>query len=110
VKRILIAISGAVLAAGVEGVLTRTGGFEVTRVPSDENAIRREVDRLNPAALIVDHHVGAGELAFALEKTNSRAGLIVLVVHPETNALQVYHRRHVELQSSTDLVELLQAS
>jgi hypothetical protein len=109
VKRILIAISGAILAAGVEGVLTRSGGFEVTCVPTDENIIRREVARLNPEAVIVDHHVAASQLAFALAGRNPQTGPKVLVVYPDTNALKVYNQRQVELQSGADLIELLQA-
>jgi hypothetical protein len=81
----------------------------VTCVPNDDTIIRREVDRLDPEALIVDHPVAASQLALTLERQNSRAGLKVLVVNPETNALQIYKRQHVELQSGADLVEVLQA-
>jgi hypothetical protein len=110
VNRVLIAISGVVLAAGVEGLLARTGGFEVIRIiPSDEGTLRREVDRLRPAALIVDRGVALTQLAQAMEDWKPRARLRILVVHPEHNSLQVFDRQEIELQSGTDLIEVLRA-
>ncbi len=110
VKRVLIAISGAVLAAGVEGVLARAGGFEVIAImASDEKAIRREVDRLHPSALIVDETVPVSQLAFPLEGWRLPAGMRVLVVHGQTNRLQIYDQQQLELRSGADLVNVLQA-
>ena len=110
VQRILIAISGAVLAAGVEGVLTRTGSFEVVSIlPSDEATIRREVDRLQPSALIVDETVPASHLAFSLDDRRLPARMRVLVVHGQNNSLQIYDRQQLELRSGADLVDVLQA-
>jgi DNA-binding NarL/FixJ family response regulator len=110
VKRVLIAVSAAVLAAGVEGLLNRTGGFEVIRIlPSEADTLQREVDRVRPTVLIVDQGVPLGDLAPMLENAKSPDRFRILVVHPEHNALQVFDRREVELQSGLDLIQLLQA-
>jgi hypothetical protein len=98
-----------VLAAGVEGLLARSGGFEVIRIiPGDPGTLRREVERLRPVALIVDKSVALGELAQAMETWKPRGGLRILVVHPEHNSMQIYDRREIELQSGTDLIDILQ--
>jgi hypothetical protein len=106
----LIAVSAAVLAAGVEGLLNRTGDFEVIRiVPSEAGTLQREVARLRPAVLIVDGTVPLGELAPALTNEKSPAPFRILVVHPEHNGLHVYDRHEIELQSGMDLVHVLQS-
>jgi hypothetical protein len=110
VKRVLIAVSAAVLAAGVEGLLSRTGSFEVIRIiPSEAGTLQREVERLRPAVLIVDGSVALGELAPALANEKPPVPLRILVVHPEHNGLHVYDRREIELHSEMDLVHVLQA-
>ncbi len=109
-KHVLIAVQANVLATGIESVLKSVDGLAVDRIAiNDNNVIRAEIDRLQPAILVLEETQAAAQVLPLLELFRLHPELKILVVNADSNVVQVYERRELFLEAGIDLVQAVQS-
>ncbi len=109
-KRVLLALSSAVLTAGVEGLLRRRAGFQLSRLTAaDGSLIHDELLRLRPDVLIVDEHTNWLPPLLVPGENGSDLPRRILVLHEHSNVLHVIEVCAHELHGSGDLVKFVTA-
>jgi len=109
-KHVLIAVQANVLATGIESVLKSVDGLAVNRIAfNDKNVIRAEIDRLQPAVLVLEEMQAVAQVLPLLELFRLHPNLKILVVNVDSNVVQVYERRELFLEAGNDLVQAVQS-
>ncbi len=109
-KHVLIAVQAHVLATGIESVLKSVDGLAVDRIAfNDKNIIRAEIDRLQPAILVLEEMQAVAQVLPLLELFRLHPELKILVVNADSNIVQVYERRELFLEAGVDLVHAVQS-
>jgi DNA-binding NarL/FixJ family response regulator len=109
-KHVLIAVQANILATGIESVLKTGEGLAVDRIAfNDKNIVRAEIDRLQPAILVLEEMQGLTQVLPLLELFRLHPNLKILVVNADSNIVQVYERRELCLEASIDLVQAVQS-
>ena len=108
-KHVLIAVQANVLATGIESVLKSVDGIAVNRIAfNDKNVIRAEIERLQPAILVLEEMQAVAQVLPLLELFRLHPNLKILVVNVDSNVVQVYERRELFLEAGNDLVQAIQ--
>ena len=108
-KHVLIAVQAHVLATGIESVLRSVDGLAVNRIAfDDKNIILAEMDRLQPAILVLEEMQALAQVLPLLELFRLHPDLKILVVNSDSNCVQVYERRDLFLEAGIDLVQAFQ--
>jgi hypothetical protein len=71
-------------------------------------ALVEQVECLQPAVVILCRPEGAGEGSLPLRLLRASPGLAVMVVAPDTNAIEVFHKQEVWLSQAADLLSVVE--
>jgi hypothetical protein len=97
------------LAEAVEHLLATRNGWKVIRVSDecDQDALAREVERVNPEALIV--HEGAlsinGHTLIKFVQDHSKLKIITLSL--ENNSIEIYNKQTICINAASDLLAVI---
>lgn len=107
-KKILVVSDNDVLLVGIERLLKNTADLPIHKTVSrDEKEIIRQIQETASETVIVD---GSFVINGALQLSNllkSAKGLRILIMGLDSNRIQIYDKREVSLDFSTDLTSYI---
>jgi chemotaxis response regulator CheB len=107
-KRVLIIQCESLLGAGVESLLTGLGKMLVEGVEQDDlGAIIAAIQAQKPDVIIMDEKTLANHALEFLQFLEQYPQLRVVVVNSHHNYLQVFDKRLIPIETSTDLLAVI---
>ena len=106
-RRILVVSTGSLLDVGVERVLQDVDSFDVrSMVYTNHSALVEAIARIQPDAIILSQSeaLTATEVLELLDNTPTPATLRIVVVHMDSNTIDLYQKKRIIATHRDDLV------
>jgi hypothetical protein len=98
---------GRILETGVASQLSYVDDVRVTIV-SDRRKIKGEILKMQPSVVILDADAAVSRSAQVLELLDALPKLRILLVHLDSNVVEVYDKQEITLREAADLVGVIQ--
>ncbi|MEP7134634.1 MAG: hypothetical protein ABI904_06850 [Chloroflexota bacterium] len=97
------------LAEAVEHLLDTRNGWKVIRVSDewDQDTLAREVERINPEALIVHEGVLSINGRTLIKFVQDRSKLKIITLSLENNSIEIYNKQTIYINAASDLLAVI---
>ncbi len=101
-KRRIVLYGNSVIMGSIGTSLRRSARFDVTTLPQPP---QQELQALNPDVILFDLEAANSEFAFSL--LESRPGLLLIGISPDTNLVKVWSGQQLRELSTSDLLRII---
>jgi hypothetical protein len=106
---VLVYMRVRILETGVISLLNAAGDLPAMRI-QDRRTLKGEILKMQPCVVILETESPGDQTAHVLEFLDIMPQLRVLLVHLESNVVDVYDKRQITLSDASDLIDLINQS
>ena len=107
-KKVLVISDNDFLLVGIERLLKTIVDFSIQKeISQDEEEITRHIEEIDPEIVIIDGSLNKNGSKLITRLLYSRKALRLLIMHIDSNHVQIYDKREVSLEQTTDLTAII---
>ena len=106
---VLICIGDSIMETGVTNLVNSASDLRAVSIP-DNATIKRDIHTMQPCVVILDGDAAGAKSAQVLDLLDTLPQLRILMVHLESNMVQIYDKREITLREAADLIEHIHQS
>jgi len=102
-------MSGRIEEAAVRQLLNGVDSLQAVSI-ADKQSIKQSVLRMQPCVVILDAEAAVSNSAQVLELFDTLPQLRILLVHVESNVVEIYDKHEITLQEPSELLDAIHAA
>jgi hypothetical protein len=107
VNSVLICLGGRIEEAAVHHLLRRSEDAPLVVSVPDARTIKEEILKMQPCVVILDAEAAVAKSAQVLDMLELLPRLRILVVHLESNVVEVFDKHEITLRQVSELVDMI---